>query len=519
MTRPEKTTMGLLDSMFGGGTGLAITLDTTTSSPGSVIGGKVLLTGGKKPLKLTELKVSLLFVKVQTKEGQALPDIDARVVASQVVAASGDIPPGSQQSFSFRITVPGDLPPSAHNISFNVVANADIPGVKDPSAKAELKIVEASKDKNHRIPLNEIEARWPNLRSQNEDDLIEALRDFFLACYSDGAELMEGEQLIGWYVQNGATAAIRKGALEAWANLVDNRVEPRHLQMLYAVANTPALDDDTFEQVIIAATKFAEEGALNLVQQLAAHQNAEIREKVAANLRFNAASKFNGKRELLVQLAQDQVPAVRKAAVGALSDFNDDQQLMYWVANMSDQDPDPNVQAECLSTLGLVHYHGLGELALQVYEKHLASPNASVRSKIADQLGSQPEAAVQRVWGIAQRLAQDPDEEVRRTLAFQFCNMYKMPQLLPIAQQMAQQDPSVEVRREALGSMASLMQPAQAAQLYGQLFSQAKSEDEIWPLVRGLRNHSDNKDVKRVLSQIGQSPYEGVANAAREALS
>jgi HEAT repeat protein len=510
--------MGLLDSMFGGGTNLALTLDTTTSSPGSVVGGRVVLGGGQKPLRLTELKVSLLYVRVQTKPGQSLPEIDAREVAHQVVAAGGDVPPGSQQNFTFRLTVPGDLPPSAHNVSYTVVATADIPSVKDPSAKADLKVVEASKNANHRLPLHEIEARFQNLRSQDEDALCESLRDFFLACYSEGAQLMEAEQLIAWYMQNG-TVRVRRSALEAWANLVDNRVQPQHLQTLYAVANTPGLDDDTFEQVIIAATKFAEEGALPLVQQLAQNPSADVREKVASNLRFNAADKFNGKRELLVQLAQDAAPGVRKAAVGALSCFRDDQQLMYWVANMADADADASVQAECVSTLSLVHYNGMGELALAVYEKHAGSPHAKVRSTIAEQLSYQPPAAMQRIWAIAQRLAQDPDEEVRRSLAFQFCNMEKMPQLLPIAQHMAQQDPSPEVRREALASMASLMPPQQAAALYWNLFSQARSEDDVWPIVRGLRHHRDNGDVKRVLSQIGQSPFAGAADAAREALS
>ena len=511
--------MGLLDSMFGGGTSLALTLDTQTSSPGSVVGGRIALGGGKKPLKLTELKVSLLFVRVQTREGQALPDIDAKEVATQVVAANGDIPVGSQQAFTFRLTVPSDLPPTAHNISYTVMATADIPTVKDPSAKADLKVIEASKNADRRMPLQEIEARFKNLRSQNEEELCDALREFFLACYSEGAQLMEAEPLVGWYVQNGATVAIRRSALEAWANLVDNRVQPNHLQMLYAVANTPGLDDETFEQVIIAATKFAEEGALQLVQQLCQNPSADVRAKVAKNLRFNAAEKFNGKRELLVQLAQDPSAEVRKAAVSALSSFREDQQLMSWVAQIADGDSDAGVQAECLSTLSLVHHHGMGELALAVYEKHTQNPNAKVRSSIADALHWQPKNSMQRVWGIVQRLAQDPDEEVRRTLAFQFCNMEEMPQLLPIAQHMAQQDPSEEVRREALGSMASLMPPQQAASFYWQLFSQARSEDDVWPLVRGLRHHRDNADVKRVLSQIGQSPFERAADAAREALS
>jgi HEAT repeat protein len=489
--------MGLLDSMFGGGTKLELFLDATTSSPGSVVGGRVVLTGGQKALRLSELKVSLLFVRVQTREGQTLPDIEARDVAHQVVAAGGDIPPGSQQPFAFRITVPGDLPPTAHNISFNVVATADIPSVRDPSAKLELKIVEASKNANHRLPLPEIEARFRDLRSADEDALCDALREFFIACYSEGAQLMEAEPLVGWYVMNGATARIRRSALEAWANLVDNRVEP----------------------VIIAATKFAEEGSLPLVQYLAQNPSADVREKVAANLRFNAADKFNGKRELLVQLAQDQAPDVRRAAVGALSSFNDDQQLVYWVANMADSDPDPGVQGECVATLSLVHYHGMGDLALAVFEKHAQSASSKVRAKVADQLGSQPEASLQRIWGVAQLLSQDPDEEVRKNLAFQFCNMQRLPQLLPIAQHMAQQDPAPEVRREALGSMASLMQPQHAAALYGQLFAQAQTEDDVWPLVRGLRSHSDHKDAKRVLTQIGQSRFSGAADAAREALS
>src|SRR5439155_8811674 len=130
---------------------------------------------------------------------------------------------------------------------------------------------------------HEIEARFPNLRSQDEDALCDSLRDFFLACYSEGGQLMEAEQLVAWYMQNG-TVRVRRQAIEAWGNLVDNRVQPQHLQTLYAVAGTPGLDDETFEQVIVAATKFAEEGALPLVQQLAQNPSADVREKVAQNL-------------------------------------------------------------------------------------------------------------------------------------------------------------------------------------------------------------------------------------------
>jgi len=510
--------MGLLDSMFGGGTRMELTLDTTTASPGSVVGGRIVLYGGQKPLRVTELGVRLLFVSTTTNPDSALPNIDAREVAKQIVAAGGDLPPGAQQAYTFRLTVPSDLPPTAHNVSFTVTAFADIPGVKDPSASADLRVVEASKDKGRRMPLEEVVSRFPNLHSRDEEQLSDALYEFFLACYSEGGELMEAEQLIAWHMANG-TVKVRRKALQAWANLVDNRVRPEHLQTLYAIANMPGLDDETFEEVVIASTKFAEEGALQLVQQFAANPSAKVREQVASNLRFNAADKFNGKRELLVALAQDQSPEVRRAAIGALTSYNDDQQIAYWIANLTDTDPSPEVQAECISTLALVHYHGLGELSLAVSEKHAGNASPVVRKNVARNLSNQPAPAMQRVWGIAQRLAQDPDEDVRRALAFEFNNMQKMPQLLPIVQQMAQQDPSAEVRKDALGGMAALMQPAQVAQYFGHMMQQAQSEDDLWTVLNALRSHREHAPIKQLLTHLGQSQYPNVANAARETLS
>jgi HEAT repeat protein len=510
--------MGFLDSMLGGGTSLTIALDAPTASPGSVVSGRVDLGGGKKPLVLNELAVRFLYVKVETKPGQTLPDIDARELSRQVVAAAGQIAPGSHQQFAFRLTVPLDLPPTAHNVSFQVVAVADIPGVKDPSAKADVKIVPASKDATRRLPLAEVLARFPDLQSRDDGALVEALRALHVACYGEAGELLEVEPLVGRLMFE-RTGDVRARAIEAWGNLVDKHVQPQHLQALYALANTPGLDQDAFEQIVVAATKLADDGALPLVQQLAAHPEAGVREKVASNLRFNAAEKFAGKRELVGQLVQDASPEVRKAAVGAMTAFRDDQQLMYWVANLSDTDPDGGVRAECIATLSLLHHHGMGELSLTVYEKHLADPDAEVRKSISRNLSWMPAAAIQRVWGIVQRLASDQEEEVRRALAWEFTNMEKPPQLLPIAQHMAQKDPSAEVRRDALGSMAAMMPAHQAASFYGGLLAQASNEQDLWPVLNGLRHHREDRDVKRLLSQLGQCPFENVANAARDALS
>ena len=510
--------MGFLDSMFGGGTAVQLALDTQTSSPGSVVGGRVVLVGGNKPLRLTELAVRVMFVQTSMKADSPLPAIELREVAKQVVAAGADLAPGSQQTFTFRVTIPADAVPSAHDATYQVVATADIPSVKDPSASADLKVVEASKDKNHRLPLEQIYQRFPGLRGGDEESVAGALYDFFLACYSEGSELMEAEPVIAWHLHNGSLR-IKQKALEAWANLVDNRVQPQHLQTLYGIANTPGLDQETFDQVVVAATKFAEEGALGLVQQLAAHTSADVREKVASNLRFNAAEKFQGKRELLVALAQDASPEVRRAAVSAMTCLRDDQQIMYWVASIADADPSPAVQAECISTLSLAHHHGMGELTLAVYEKHAQNANAEVRRGIARSLSWQPPHAFPRVWGIAQRLAQDADEEVRKSLAFEFHNMEKLPQMLPIAQHMAERDPSADVRKEALGAMAALMPPEAAVAYYWGRLQQPADESTLWAVLSGARHHSEHPRAKQLLTQIGQCPYPDVANAAREALS
>ena len=477
--------MGLLDSMFGGGTTINLTLDAPTAIARKRRLGPHRPRGRKKPLSLKELTLRFLYVRVESVPGQTLPKIDVRELAKQVVAAGAPMPPGSQQSFTFRLTVPTTLPPSAHNVSFQVIATADIPGVKDPTAKVDVKVVEASKDKTRRLPLGDVLTRFPGLQSTDDVQLEKALRDLHLACYSEAGQLQEVEPIVGRLMFE-RTGDVRRKAIEAWGNLVDKHVEQRHLQALYGLANTPGLDDRTFGEVIVAATKLADDGALGLVQQLAAHPSANVREKIASNLRFNAAEKFNGKRELVVQLAQDPDPEVRAAAVGTLTSFRDDQQLMYWVANLSDQDPSAEVRAACIATLSLAHHHGMGDLALAVYEKHVPDPDPEVRVSIARQLGSQPPAALQRVWGIAQSLAADPQEEVRRALAFEFNNMEKLPQLLPLAQHMAQHDVSAEVRKDALSGMSALMPAQQAAAFYGQLMAQARSEQDMWPLLNDL---------------------------------
>lgn len=509
--------MGLLDSMFGGGTGLSLSLDRPQGSPGGVVGGNVLLVGGKKPLKLTTLRVHLLYVCVESQD-EGFPKIDTRVIGEQVIAAGIDLAPGGQYPFSFRLTIPGDTYPSAHNTSYRVQVVADIPGVKDPSAEQDLKVVPAEANAHFALPMHEVIARFPGLQAHDEETLCNALQQLFLECYSNGGQYMEAEPMLAHYMQH-PSLRVKRSALQAWANLVDNRVQPQHLQSLYAIANTPGLDPETFDEVIRSACKFAEEGALPMVQQLVTNPSPHVRKVTAESLRFHAASRFPGKRELLMQLIGDADASVRAAAVMAMADFREDPQIMYGVANHLDRDQDPNVQAACIGTLSLGHHHGFGDLVLSVYEKHASNPNAKVREAIAESLHWQPEAAVQRVWGIAQRLCQDELPAVRRSMAFQFINMERFPQLLPLAQHLAENDPNEDVRADAIRGMSRMAPPAQYLGYLQHKLSQNPSKDTLWSIISALRDHSKERNAQALLTQIGQHPDPDIASAARDAMS
>lgn len=512
--------MGLFGSMFGGGARLELGLDTTQGSAGGVVAGRVVLHGGTGALRLTTLKVRLGLVSVQSDGDSAFPSVDVQVLAEQTLAAAMPVPPGAAFPFTFRLTVPHGTQPTGYGVSYKILAVADMPGVMDPTADVELNIVDASSDTQRVLPLHEVMARFPGLQAHlDEEKLCAALYDLQIACYSEARLLMEVEPTVAHYMRHGGTTQIKRKALAAWANLIDNRVQPHHLQALYDMANTPGLDDDTFNEVIRAAAMFAEEGAYGLVQQFAQNPSADVRRTVAEKLRYDAATKFNGKRELLMGLAQDADPKVRAAAVNAFYDFNDDQQIMYGVAGQCDRETDPEVQRACINALKFAHHHGMAALSLAVYEKHLANPSEDVRKDIAEAISCQSSKSLQQLWGIVQRLVQDPSEDVRRTMAFQFCNMRDMPQLLSIAQHVADNDPSPAVRKDAIGSIGSLAPAPHAVAYYRHKLSHDTSEETLRAVIWGLRDHNKHFEGQRLLSELGQHQNPEIADAARNALS
>ncbi len=142
-----------------------------------------------------------------------------------------------------------------------------------------------------------------------------------------------------------------------------------------------------------------------------------------------------------------------------------------------------------------------------------------VRKEIAEGLHWQPKEQLQRIWRIAERLLQDQDEDVRKAMAFQFHNLSEMPQLFPLIKNTVENDPSPEVRREALGSMAGLLPPEQVVAFYGQVMSRDSSEEMAWSILSGLRTHREHPAAKKMLLGLANGPHEHVGNAAREELT
>lgn len=510
--------MGLLDKMFGGGTKLTFTVDRPTGSPGGLIGGKIALQGGKKAYKVTDLSVRLMAVRVETKPGQSMPTVDMKEVRKQTVTAGEDLPPGAEKTYSFRFEVPHHAELSSKAVTYKLVATADIPGIKDPNEAADIQILAATQDKNRTLPLEEIVKRFPDLQSKNDDAVAEALTQFHLACYDNAQELLEAEPLI-WSKVEAGTPEVRKNAVEAWGHLLDDRAKPEHLKKLEALVGRPGIDERTFDEVVTVACRFAEEGALPVVQALTRHPSADVRERVASQLYFNAAKKFTGKKELILALAKDQDPKVRASAALNFNNYLDDRDMVAECVKMANADPSPQVIDKCLGTFSLAGSHGLVDQAFALWEKHAQSPHEEVRGGLAQHMHWLAEKEPKRTQAIWEKLLTDKSEEVRRQAAFQFHNFHTMKQMVPFAMKMAETDPSEDVRYEVMGAMSGIADAKDLIPWYRKRLATDNSSRMQWAALSGARSLKEKQPAKELLVELSRSADPDIANAAREALT
>lgn len=514
--------MGLLDKMFGGGTNLELRLDTEKIPEGGTLSGTVSLSGGKKPLELTSLKVRLVYVKVTKRDDSPLPSIDLQVLLDNTIVANGTLPPGQLQKYDFSFKVPTGTDPSGE---YRVMALADIPKVKDPSAEAKLEIISPDSEGANRGIFsrltgksneNEILAQFPGLMSQDEDEQQSALVDLTCASYDRDNNYTAIAGHLTRMMTSG-TADVRASALEAWGNVLNNRAKPEHIQALFDMVGNPSISSDgrLMRQVVAVAAKFAEEGAGQLVQWFAQHPNPDLRKEMADRLRFDADDAFLDKRAILTTLANDPDAGVRASAIGGLSTHNDESAMVQEFAQRSFSDPSPEVQAACLSALTLAHHHGFADLVFSTFQQHLGNQHVKVRKELAESLHWLPTDP--RLAGLVHALLSDPSVEVRRAMAWQGINMSEHPELRELFMR-ACDDPDEEVAQDALKGMGRLLGFDQAAQFYRHRLAARNTESTAWGVYYGICNDLEEPAARTLMQELTRSHFADVASAARDSL-
>lgn len=514
--------MGLLDKLFGGGTKLELKLDMDKLPPGGTVAGTISLTGGKKPLRLTQLKVDLVCVRVTTKEGQALPSIDLQVLMSNVLASDRELAPASLNKFEFRHRLPDDLKPDA---TYKVIAAADIPGVKDPSADVALTILGTDRSAfgaiKSRLGMadseDEVLGRYPGLTSRDEDELEEALSALQCDAYDRDNNFTGAHAFLLRLVETHRSGSIRRAALAAWGTVLDDRAKPVHISALETLASRD-LPEDLMEEVVSVAAKFAEEGALPLVQRLIKHPQPGVRARLATCLYTDADSDLPGRRDLILGLCRDSDVGVRAAAFGACASLVEDRDVMRFVAAHASQDPSPDVQKACISCIALSHHYGGTDLVFATYLEHAQrNPNAAVRQEVAESLHWLP--ADPRLTQLVTLLLQDSSSEVRRALAWQSCNMGDHPELRDHFLHAAVNDPDEAVRADALRGVDKFMPLPDAIAFLRQRLAHDRNEKAYWSAINAVEGHMPDRHAHALLQDIAHGPIASAAERAREILS
>lgn len=512
--------MGLLDALFGGGTKLDLKLDATQIPEGGLLGGTISLSGGKKPLKLTSLKVKLVYVKVTTVPGQTMPKIDLQMLLDNAIVANVDLAPASLNKYSFSFTVPKGTDPSG---KYQVMAVADIPGVKDPSVSMDLKVLAAQQTNflgfakgGAALSADEMFKRFPGLQSQNEDKLCEAIREVLYASYDPDDNLLAAEPLLARHMREGSDN-VKAVALEAWGNILNNRARKEHIVTLVDMARDPGTSKDVMRQVVVAAAKFAEEGAWDLMVELAGHKDPSVREETASQLYFNAEKSIKGRKDLMLKLTADENAGVRRAAWRGMTDFNADKAVVERLIVAANSDPSPDVVEACLSAITFAHHHGMRDQVFATFLAHTKNPHTSVRRELAQSLHWLPEDP--RLAQIVTALFADGNSEVRRAMAWQGCNMAEHKELRELFVKAAVDDKDEEVRGDAIGGLDRMMPLGDLLSFCRQRLAAEHSLAVHHGVLNALRDQVAEPTARALVEELSRSPHARVSERAREMLA
>ncbi|MCB9797502.1 MAG: HEAT repeat domain-containing protein, partial [Alphaproteobacteria bacterium] len=467
--------MGFWDfitSLFGGGAKAELELDASEVPVGGILSGRAKLIGAPKPYPITSVKVQLVYVHTEMKDDSPLPEIDMRVLIDNTVANNDNIGAGEEKEYSFTFQIPGGTEPSAHNVSYQVQVVADIPGIKDPKAKAELKVVEAPEGAGT-TSLEAIYERWPALRGTAEGPLLDALRDmrWSHSDYDETQDLLIAEPLMGKFMREGSPE-VKRAALDTWAQIIGDRARKEHLKTLEMVLGHPDSSDELITAALDAAAKFHEAGGIRLLVPFATHESDKVREKVADALQYQGGEN-KAKRKILEQMVNDSMPHVRAKAIKGLDDYMEDKGLVQQLATLAQSETHPEPLEAILNCTRSAFYQGSPELALQIFDHLSQSQHANVREEAANSIQFAFDYVEGKADPIVLRLLADPNEVVRDRMAYEVQNFGEdhAPRFKEALKNLADNDPTDKVRTSAINAMQKVMPKEEVVAYYRHLMA------------------------------------------------
>ncbi|QSQ19156.1 sporulation protein [Pyxidicoccus parkwayensis] len=426
--------MGLLNSMFGGGTSLEISLDGGAIAAGGELTGTVTVRGGKKAAKISSLKVQVLGSRVGGGT-----DFEHRVLFDGSIAHDVALPAGEPVDFPLSVSIPDDADPS-HD--YQLTATADIPGVADPSSKVAFTVegngaAGEEEEVFNAEGINEVIQRWPALTGHDAEafsaaidemrEQLDTLDDY--ACIAVFARRFEDDN-----------AGIRDSAIWGFAKILGTKADSSDIQPLLALTET---DDAELQEKLVSAAGELGPAGEEILEALIRSEHPRIRRYVGFGLPKTGGPR---QRELAELLRADSDPDVSSAGIRALGGrLLTDPAVVSELVGVATRADKEVFRTHALFALQDAPEHDAHTSAFPAFEANVTNESSWVRETVAETLPRWPGSESPAVMRLIEALATDRDSGVRCKLMNAFhanCPAH----LRPIWERVAAVDADDEVR-------------------------------------------------------------------------
>ncbi|MCE9667712.1 HEAT repeat domain-containing protein [Myxococcus stipitatus] len=428
--------MGLLNSVFGGGTSLDISLDSDTVRAGDTLTGTITVKGGKKAATITALQVKVLGSRV----GGA-GDFEHRLLFDGPIARDVALPAGSPVEIPLSVDIPSDADPT-HD--YQLTASADIPGVADPSGKVAFSVEgDASSEEDEVEGINaegirDIMTRWPALLKGDEEAFDAALREI-----DDNLSPLDDYAIIAVVKRrfNDSNSSLRHSAIALCARLLGERADESDLEPFLELTSSD--DVEVLDQVVGVTHMFGPIGEL-VLERLIDSPHARVRKDVGQKLAIVGGPR---QRELAERLRADPDAEVAASGLRALGGkLLADPAIVEALTRAAVESPDEEVRVQALHALSDALYEDDPGVALPAFSANVQNASWRVRATIAGDIPRWPQSP--EVMGLIETLAADEEFMVRTRLVGGVHG--RCPDhLRPLWEQLAASDPHEDVRSHA----------------------------------------------------------------------